>query len=223
MHQHRRRLRCWHTAGVEALLAGLALGLGSGVAPGPLLALAIATTVRRGIRPGLAVSAAPLISDSLIIALSLTLISQLPSVAIAGISIIGALVITWFSWENFRASGTADVAQLRATEKSIGGLPLLQAATINLLNPAPWLFWVTAGAPLLISFFDQSTGWGVIFLVAFYVTLVGSKATLVVGIALGRHRVTNRVYRGILLGVAIMLLVIAIGLVINAINAINAT
>jgi len=223
MYQRRCLLHCWHTAGVEALLAGLALGLGSGVAPGPLLALAIATTVRRGLRPGLAVSAAPLISDSLIIALSLTLISQLPSVAIAGISIIGALVITWFSWENFRASRTADVAQLRATERSIGGLPLLQAATVNLLNPAPWLFWVTAGAPLLVTFFDQSTGWGIIFLVAFYLTLIGSKATLVVGIALGRHRITNRVYRGILLGVAIMLLVIAIGLVINAINVIYAT
>ena len=67
---------------LTALFTGLSIGLGSGVAPGPLTGLAISTTLRSGLRPGLQIAIAPLISDSIIIFLSLTLVSQLPETAI---------------------------------------------------------------------------------------------------------------------------------------------
>lgn len=218
-------------APVEAVLAGFALGLGSGVSPGPLLALAIATTLRYGLRSGITVAMAPLVTDTLIIALSVTVVSQLPATAIAGLSLIGAVVIAWFAVENARAARVADVADLRrgpSTQTEItrsnrlAGLirsPLLQAAAVNLLNPAPWLFWISAGAPILIGFASGSITIAAGFLIAFYIAIVGSKALLVIALAAGRHRLNNRGYRIILAGVAVMLAVIAIALAVTGIQA----
>lgn len=215
---------------MEALLAGLVLGLGSGVSPGPLLALAISTTMRRGLRAGLLVVSAPLVTDTLFIVLTVTVISQLSPTIVAGLSLVGAAVIAWFAWENAREARRADIAALRTEPPMESGnrltrltrQPLLQAATVNVLNPAPWLFWISAGAPLLIGFADQ--GWGLViaFLVAFYVAIIGSKALLVVAIAAGRHRLSTRGYRLILAGVAIMLAILAVGLAINGVRSLMA-
>jgi threonine/homoserine/homoserine lactone efflux protein len=215
---------------VEALLAGLVLGLGSGVSPGPLLALAISTTMRRGLRAGLLVVSAPLVTDTLFIVLTVTVISQLSPTIVAGLSLVGAAVIAWFAWENAREARRADIAALRTEPPTESGnrltrltrQPLLQAATVNVLNPAPWLFWISAGAPLLIGFADQ--GWGLViaFLVAFYVAIIGSKALLVVAIAAGRHRLSTRGYRLILAGVSIMLAILAVGLAINGVRSLLA-
>lgn len=215
---------------MEALLAGLVLGLGSGVSPGPLLALAISTTMRRGLRAGLLVVSAPLVTDTLFIVLTVTVISQLSPTIVAGLSLVGAAVIAWFAWENAREARRADITALRTEPPMESGnrltrltrQPLLQAATVNVLNPAPWLFWISAGAPLLIGFADQ--GWGLViaFLVAFYVAIIGSKALLVVAIAAGRHRLSTRGYRLILAGVAIMLAILAVGLAINGVRSLLA-
>jgi threonine/homoserine/homoserine lactone efflux protein len=215
---------------MEALLAGLVIGLGSGVAPGPLLALAIATTLQRGLRPGLAVACGPLVSDAFIIALSVTLVSRMPDPAVIALSVAGAVVIAYFGIETLRASRSADVTSLRNVDssedadssESAGWLtrwtshPLVQGTVINLLNPAPWIFWVTAGSTLLIGFWDRSPALAVGYLVTFYVGLVGSKILIVSGIAAGRHRLSSRAYRGILAGTGVALLALAIAVLARA-------
>ena len=213
---------------MEALLAGLILGLGSGVSPGPLLALAISTTMRRGLRAGLVITAAPILTDTLFIVLTVTVISQLPTTVIAGLSLVGAVVIAWFAWENAREARTADVSALRREPDSsrrftrLARQPIVQAVMVNVLNPAPWLFWISAGAPLLIGFASDGLPLAVGFLIAFYIAIVGSKALLVVAIAAGRHRLGNRGYRLILAGVAVMLAVIAIALAVNGVRSLIA-
>jgi threonine/homoserine/homoserine lactone efflux protein len=84
---------------LTALFAGLSIGLGSGVAPGPLTGMAISTTLRSGLGAGLRIAIAPLISDSVIIVLSLTLVSQLPDGAITILGIVGAIVVAAFGIE----------------------------------------------------------------------------------------------------------------------------
>ncbi|MEI6360751.1 MAG: LysE family transporter [Actinomycetes bacterium] len=214
----------WEDDGVEALLAGLVIGLGSGVAPGPLLALAIATTLRRGLAAGLAVACGPLVSDALIIALTVTVVSQLSDTAVTVLSLIGGLVIAAFGIETLRAARTADVDSMReevaeperGRMRSLASHPLAQATVLNLLNPAPWLFWATAGAALLLSFWDRSPALGVAYLVFFYAGLVGSKAIVVLGIAAGRHRLSTPVYRLILAGAGVLMLVLAAVFLVRA-------
>ena len=212
---------------MEALLAGLALGLGSGVAPGPLLALAIVTTLHRGLGGGLQVAVAPLVSDVLIIVLTVVFVGQLPATAVTVLSIVGGLVVGALAIETLRAARVADVVDLRTPppERRDTGLlrhlerPWAKAAAVNLLNPAPWLFWATVGAPALIGYREQSTLTAAAFLLGFYPGLVSSKAVIVAGIAAGRHRLTTPVYRMVLASSGIMLAAFAVAFVWRGVSA----
>jgi threonine/homoserine/homoserine lactone efflux protein len=204
---------------LTALFAGLSIGLGSGVAPGPLTGLAISTTLRSGLGSGLRIAIAPLISDSVIILLSLTLVSQLPDGAITVLGIVGALVVAAFGLEilwsahKMRNSGV-EMGSPKPTK--LQRLPVVaQGAMVNFLNPAPWIFWITAGSTILIGFWRESPTQAIIFLLAFYVTLVGAKVAIVVALAASRHRMNARTYRLILTASGILLLVTAIILILT--------
>src|SRR5690606_40679233 len=52
---------------LAALTSGLGMGLAAGVSPGPLLVLVVTSTLRGGLRNGIAVAAAPLLSDLVVV------------------------------------------------------------------------------------------------------------------------------------------------------------
>lgn len=198
---------------LTALFAGLSIGLGSGVAPGPLTGLAISTTLRSGFGSGLRIAIAPLISDSVIILLSLTLVSQLPDGAITVLGIVGAIVVAAFGieilWSAHKMRKT-DIQMGSQSPAKLQRLPVVaQGALINFLNPAPWIFWITAGSTILIGFWRESPSQAYIFLLAFYLMLVGAKVAIVVALAATRHRMNARTYRLILTGSGILLLITA--------------
>jgi threonine/homoserine/homoserine lactone efflux protein len=199
---------------LTALFAGLSIGLGSGVAPGPLTALAISTTLRSGRGAGLRIAVAPLISDSIIIVLSLTLVSQLPAGAITVLGIVGAVVVAAFGieilWSAYKMGNSElDMGSQKPTK--LMKLPVVfQGALINFLNPAPWIFWITAGSTILIAFWRESPAQAVIFLFTFYLALVGAKVAIVVALAASRHRMNARTYRLILTASGILLLITAV-------------
>jgi len=203
---------------LTALFAGLSIGLGSGVAPGPLTGLAISTTLRSGLGSGLRIAIAPLISDSVIILLSLTLVSQLPDGAITVLGIVGGIVVAAFGleilWSAHKMSDT-EVQMGSKKPPKLQRLPVLaQGALINVLNPAPWIFWITAGSTILIGFWRESPTQAIVFLVAFYLTLVGAKVAIVITLAATRHRMSARTYRLILTASGILLLITAVILIL---------
>lgn len=59
------------------LTTGAILGLSAGIAPGPLLALVISETLRHGMKAGVKVALAPIISDLPIVALTLYILAKL--------------------------------------------------------------------------------------------------------------------------------------------------
>lgn len=203
---------------IEAIVTGFALGLGSGVAPGPLTGLAITTTMRSGIGAGLRIAIAPLISDSIIIALSLTAISQLPQSVISILGIIGAVVVALFGIEILISARKAQAPSSGAVKvpNRLDRLPVtFQGAAINLLNPAPWIFWVTAGSTLLVGLWRENPITAIAFIVVFYVSLVAVKVAIVISLAATRHKMNTRTYRGILLGSGVLLLIAAALLLIT--------
>jgi threonine/homoserine/homoserine lactone efflux protein len=74
---------------VDALLLGLSLGLGAGLAPGPLLALVIRSTLEDDIAAGIRVALSPLVTDLPIIVLAVVLASSLPEPALGALGIAG--------------------------------------------------------------------------------------------------------------------------------------
>jgi threonine/homoserine/homoserine lactone efflux protein len=63
----------------DFLIIGIILGLSAGFAPGPLLTLVISESLQHGVRSGIKVALAPIISDLPIILLTLFIASKVYS------------------------------------------------------------------------------------------------------------------------------------------------
>ena len=90
--------------------------------------------------------------------------------------------------ESLRA-GPLDVEGASAPS---GGI--IKAVLTNLLNPHPYLFWVTVGGPLVAAAYDHSMLAALGFLAGFFVMLCGSKAGIALLVGRGRHLLTSSAY-----------------------------
>jgi threonine/homoserine/homoserine lactone efflux protein len=176
-----------------ALGIGVSLGIGAGVTPGPLLGLVITETLRKGWRAGVSVALAPLVGDVFVIACCLILLAQLPSVVFALLSVGGGFYVLFLGWETLQTLPTATVPTAAHAEHVLHSLR--RGLTVNLLNPHPYLFWLTVGGPLVMQSYTQSAfGAIVAFLSGFYSCLVGSKVLLALLVHNGRARLHSRGY-----------------------------
>ena len=80
---------------LDALSKGTVLGLAAGFSPGPLTLLVISETLRHGLRAGMKVSLAPILTDLPIIALAALLLDRLSShpAALGGIALLGGALL----------------------------------------------------------------------------------------------------------------------------------
>ena len=79
----------------------------------------------------------------------------------------------------------------------------------NLLNPTPYLFWFTVGAPLMIRSFQQTLSLGAVFLFSFYLGLVGIKIMLAIVAEKSRSFLQGIWYRRIMQFLGFALIVFA--------------
>ena len=188
-------------------LQAIMLGLAAGLAPGPLLALVMAESLRGGAGSGVRVALAPLLTDAPIIALSWGLAGSLDAQSpwLAALSLGGALVVAQLAFAQWRA------VLPEAGSAAAGGV-LRRAAAVNLLNPHPWLFWITFGGPLLAAASNASLWLAVAFLFVFYLLLVGSKVVLALLTARWGRGLTVIGYRRVCNVLGLFLIVFAIRL-----------
>ncbi|MDP9823890.1 LysE family transporter [Nocardioides massiliensis] len=179
---------------MDGLLAGLALGAAAGVGPGPLLVLVVTVTLRSGVRAGLLTAGVPVLSDALVVVLALTLLRQVPERPLAVLGLVGAVLVV--------AIGVRTVLDARAATLAAGELvrepawvTLRRAFLVNIVSPHPWVSWLTVLGPLAISYGRDSLSVGAIFVVAFYVGIVGAKAVLALLVGMGRRRMRDAGYR----------------------------
>ena len=193
---------------------GLALGFGSGMAPGPFLALVISSTLRGGFRHGALVALAPLITDAPIIIACLLLLSELPAGAVGALSLLGAAVLGWYAYEAFRDARTTSLSSLRedASRVPAATAALRRGVAANLLNPNPWMFWITIGGPLLTAAWAEGPLQAGAFLLPFYALLIGSKVLIAGALGAGRDRLGDTGYRGLLIAAGLLLLGLALAL-----------
>ena len=186
---------------MDSFLLGLSLGLGAGLAPGPLLALVIRTTLQDGAAAGVRVAFSPLVTDVPIIAIAVLLAASLPEEVLGVLGIAGGCFVIWLGIEALREEpAPAEAAAGAAAPQR----DLIRGALTNGLSPHPWVFWLTVGAPILAK---GSAADAVLFLVAFYLLLVGAKVVLALGIGAGRERLMQgRGYVLLLRASAVLLL-----------------
>jgi len=201
---------------MDSLLLGLSLGLGAGLAPGPLLALVIRSTLQDGVAAGVRVAFSPLLTDVPIILIAVLLAASLPEAALGVLGIAGGAFVIWLGVEALRDEpAPAEAAAGAAAPQR----DLLRGAVTNALSPHPWLFWVTVGAPILA---QGDAADAVLFLGAFYLLLIGSKVLIAVTLGAGRERlIKGRGYAVLLRASALLLLATGVILAIEGARALS--
>ncbi|MFZ5812793.1 MAG: LysE family transporter [Thermodesulfobacteriota bacterium] len=155
------------------LAAGAALGASAGFSPGPLLTLVLAQTLAHGPREGIKVAMAPLLTDTPMLAaslLALSLVQDRPAI-LGLLSLAGAVVVTLYGIECLR------VRPLTLPDIRVVPGSLRKGVIANFLNPHPYVFWATVGAPATLSAAHSPAGIpaAAAFLSGFYLCLVGAK------------------------------------------------
>ncbi len=175
---------------VSFLITGAIFGLSGGFMPGPLLTLVISETLRHGIKSGVKVAVAPLLTDAPIILLTIYMLSLLNDIMfIMGIiAICGALFISWLGFESVKFKGVeinADNAEPQSIKKGI---------IANLLNPSPYMFWFTIGAPVILKALNIGTLPVLYFIIGLYVPLVGAKILIAITVGKSAFFLKSRNY-----------------------------
>lgn len=190
------------------LSTGMTLGLSAGFSPGPLSTLVITQSLRHGLREGLKVSMAPFITDVPIVLLSLFILAQLrdSQAALGLISMIGAAVLLYLSYESFK------VNELKVEAGATQARSVAKGTLVNFLSPHPYLFWLTIGGPKVVEAWIQSPLKAAGFLVSFYLCLVGSKMLMAFVAARSRQLLTGKAYRCVMriLGGALLILALVL-------------
>lgn len=177
---------------MEFLFIGLLLGLSAGISPGPLLTLVIAETLRYGLGAGIRVAITPIITDLPIILLTLLILSRLENYEwlLGVISLVGGIVLLIIGFDCLTAKGVGPGGE--ATRGRANSLT--KGVVANLLNPHPYLFWFSVGAPLMSQALRKNTAALIGFIVGFYLLLVGSKVILAVMVARSAAFIGGRIY-----------------------------
>ena len=169
---------------------GTVLGLSAGFAPGPLLTLLFSETLRHGINSGIRVAFAPIITDLPIIILTLFVLSKLSNFhnILGAISLAGGFFVLTMGYESIRTK-EMEISIREEEPKS-----LRKGVLANVLNPNPYLFWVSVGAPIMIKAMSLNIGALLAFMISFYTFLVGSKILLVILIGKSKSFLSGKVY-----------------------------
>ncbi|WP_295389514.1 LysE family transporter [uncultured Thiodictyon sp.] len=193
---------------IDFLSTGTVLGLAAGLAPGPLLTLVISETLMHGVKAGLKVSIAPLITDLPLIAATLFIFAGLSHFnhLLGIISLTGGGYILFLGYENIRFQGLA-LADRQPAPRS-----LIKGILANILSPYPYLFWFSVGGPTMTSALQVDRWSALAFIGAFYAALVGAKVLLALAVNKSRGFLTGRLYIYSSRLIGVILVILALGL-----------
>jgi threonine/homoserine/homoserine lactone efflux protein len=163
------------------LLLGGGLGLAAAVQPGPMLAFLLARTAAAGWRRALPACLAPLVSDGPIALVAVLLLSRLPSSFPVVLRAAGGVLLLCFAAAGLRESRAS------GGPESGGSTPrtLLEAASVNLLNPNPYLAWSLVLGPAVVAAWRESAIHAFAFVGALYGTMCAAMAGFVLVVGTG--------------------------------------
>ncbi len=188
---------------------GAVFGLTAGISPGPLLTLVISETIRHNKTEGIKIAVAPLITDIPIVLLTIFILSKMASsdIVLGVISILGGFFIAYLGYDSIKSKGIEiDIQNLKP--KSIR-----KGIIVNILSPHPYIFWLMVGAPIIIKAYQTSLVAAFVFIIAFYLMLIGSKISIALVVDRSKAFLKNKVFIWTLRILGLVLLIFAILLI----------
>jgi threonine/homoserine/homoserine lactone efflux protein len=135
------------------------------------LSLVISETLRGNRINGIFIALAPLITDLPIVILSILILSSVSNadIILGILSLAGGSFILYISFVNFKYKGGQSSGNIQYTSS------LKYGVITNFLSPHPYIFWITVGAPTFVKATQTDFADGLVFILAFYLLLIGSK------------------------------------------------
>ncbi len=182
------------------------IGFSGAMMPGPMLTVTVREAARKGFWSGpLVVLGHAILELSLVVALLAGLAAVVSNPWFLGwVGLLGGSVLLWMAWGMLRSAPSPTLA-LEAEDGGRGG-PVLGGVVTSLTNPYFTLWWATVG----LSYLTLAAGHGWRGGVAFYSGHILSDlvwySLVSGGLHLGRRFLSDRLYRGLVVGCALLLL-----------------
>jgi threonine/homoserine/homoserine lactone efflux protein len=158
------------TSVVQEILFGGGFAFAAVIQPGPLQAFLLSRAASTGWRRTLPAAFSPLLSDGPIALLVLLVLGRLPPTAQDLLRGAGGLLLLYLAWGAFSRARSG--AGLAAGEQPSAPRTLLQATTVNLLNPNPYLGWALVLGPAMLAAWRHGPLNAVVLVGAFYGVMV---------------------------------------------------
>jgi threonine/homoserine/homoserine lactone efflux protein len=117
----------------------------------------------------------------LIVPICVLVVGALPLWFEPVLSMVGGVFVLWLGVQMVNEARHATLLQPSAPQRP--RVDMQRGMMVNVLNPHPWLFWMTVGAPLLVGFWRQGVWQAVAFVAGFYLLLVGAKVAVAGAVA----------------------------------------
>jgi threonine/homoserine/homoserine lactone efflux protein len=192
---------------LQFISAGILLGLSAGLSPGPLLTLVITQTLKHNKKEGIKVAMSPLITDLPIILTAMFILKKVSefNLILALISFSGGVFLAYLGIESVK------IKKLNVDQQDLSKSESLKKGIIaNFLNPSPYLFWTTVGAPLIFDALQINLITSVLFLIAFYTFLLGSKIMIAFLAARSKLFINQKIYLIVMKILGIILIVFSL-------------
>jgi len=155
---------------LQYLFLGGGFAFAAVVQPGPLQVFLLSRAATEGWKRTLPAAFSPVLSDGPIAVLVLLVLGQLPAAGQQVLRGAGGLLLVYLAWAAFRQvrarSGVPEPTRNSAPRT------LLQATTVNLLNPNPYIGWALVLGPAAVTAWRQSAMHAVALITAFYGVMV---------------------------------------------------
>lgn len=150
------------------------MGAAGGVSPGPLTTFALSRTFLFGRKAGYIAASVPLITDLPIVLASVYFVDFFYNYNLfpAYVSMFGGIFLLYLAYDTFKTDFAVDNSGIKDST-------LVKGIVTNYLNPNPYLFWFSVGAPTIIGFGNDNFLQVILFLFFFYTGLVGTKILIV--------------------------------------------
>ena len=189
------------------VLLGGGLAFAAVVQPGPLQAFLVTRATTEGWRRTLPAAFSPLLSDGPIALLTLLVLGQLPPTLQHFLRVAGGVLLLYLAWTSLRAiRGPAAAAE---PPRHAAPRTLLQAVTVNLLNPNPYLAWALILGPAAVAAWHKHPAHAAALVGAFYGVMVAGLAGFIV-LASGAHSLPPHAQRAVAFASTVVLAVLGI-------------
>ena len=152
------------------LIFGITYAFAAAAQPGPFQTYIISQTLNNGWKSTLPATFAPIISDIPIFILIMFILRNVPNWFEHVLQTGGGLFLLFLaysaykSWKNFDPEQAVSARTTRQT--------LIKAATVNILNPNPYIGWSLIMGPLFLKAWREGPAYAVGLVGSFYLTMI---------------------------------------------------